>query len=449
MAKRESGQQSQVVSLLLAVAEALNIRSDKEIARLADVVPVNVANWRGGTVASFKTQTLATIKRNLAIQIEGLRTRADLAHEADQAKLHPLMIEEGAGPDELLRQFRDRVGFDYLGHRFLYYEPQGALAWLNLINSGYDQSAWLRGTRQAAEAWVDTSPDPHGRPKGPIAAVARMGRKTHARGFDVVALGVGDGAKEAAVLQSLLAGKPECDWVTFLPVDVSIPLLLRAASAGRQVLADAELNCGSGGSLVLPTCADFEEGPLAFLSRLRTSTTAGADGLRLILLLGNVFGNLRDEDRFVRERLWRLARPGDLVWVEVATRLDPISADPLFKMTDDATAETSAEASRRLLLQGPYRRWQAAMGRSQGPLDMRVWVREDDDAAQVPGSFNFCHDLVIPETKRVCTMLYSRRYEVESLVGWFEERDFSVERIHTVRDSKRRPRVAHLLLRRQ
>ena len=63
---------------------------------------------------------------------------------------------------------------------------------------------------------------------------------------------------------------------------------------------------------------------------------------------------------------------------------------------------------------------------------MRVWLRQDDDSARIPGSCNFCHDLVIEESSRVCTMLYSRRYEVEGLVGWFEEREFSVERIHAV-----------------
>lgn|GEM_PF-1194069 len=449
MGRRTNNPQSQVVNLFLSVAEALGYKSDKEVARLADVVPLNVSNWRSGSVASFKNQTLEAIKRGLVAQLEGLMLRADV-HAGAGSGLHPLVIEEGAGPDELLRQFRDRIGYDYAGHRFLYYEPQGSLAWLNLIQTGYDQTSWLRGTRQAAEAWGNTAKDTHGRPKGPIAAAIQRGRSGgYGRGLDIVGLGVGDGAKETAVLEALLASEAEPEWVTFLPIDVSIPLLLRAGAAGRAAMARADQRMGPGGSMVLPTCADFEEGPLAFLSRLRTSVPSGEGGVRLILLLGNIFGNLRDEDRFVRERLWRMARPGDLVWVEVATRIDPITSDPLYSMTNADRAETAAEASRRLLLQGPYRRWEAAMGRRPSELGVRVWVRQDDDSARVPGSCNFCHDLVIEDAARVCTMLYSRRYEVESLVTWFEEREFSVERIHTVRDSKRRPRVSHLLLQRR
>ncbi len=448
MAKRSSGPQSQVVQLFLSLAEALGMDSDKAVAQLADVVPVNVANWRSGSVSSFKTQTLEAIKLNLNAQIDGLQRRAEFASRSGGAKLHPLVIEEGAGPDELLRQFRDRITFDYAGHRFLYYEPQGALAWLSLIQSGYDQSAWLRGTLAAARAWLDPATG-RGGTKGPIAAALRHGtRGGRARGLDLVGLGVGDGAKEVAVLRAMLDATPQLDWLTFVPVDVSIPLLLRAGSAGRSAIGSSAGEIGGGGGLVTPTCADFEEGPLAFLSQLRTARPSGDRGLRLILLLGNIFGNLRDEDSFVRERLWRMARPGDLVWVEVATMMDPITSDPLYSMTNRQRAETSAEANRRLLLQGPFRRWEAAMGRRPSSVDMRVWVRHDDDAARVPGSYNFCHDLLIEEGTRVCTMLYSRRYDVKTLCAWFEQREFACERVHTVRDSKGRSRVSHMLLRR-
>jgi len=33
----------------------------------------------------------------------------------------------------------------------------------------------------------------------------------------------------------------------------------------------------------------------------------------------------------------------------------------------------------------------------------------------VPGSVNFCHDLVIRSERQVCTMLCSRRYEPEAI----------------------------------
>ncbi len=79
---------------------------------------------------------------------------------------------------------------------------------------------------------------------------------------------------------------------------------------------------------------------------------------------------------------------------------------------------------------------------------MRVWAREDDESCRVPGALNFCHDLVLKDERRVITMLYSRRYNLEKLVGWFESLKFSCERILRVEDSKHQSRVAHLLLRR-
>ena len=78
---------------------------------------------------------------------------------------------------------------------------------------------------------------------------------------------------------------------------------------------------------------------------------------------------------------------------------------------------------------------------------MRVVVRQDDDSSRVPGSLNFCHDLIIKDEGRTVTMLYSRRYRLEDLTTWLERQGLSVERVATVMDTKAQPRVAHLLLR--
>jgi hypothetical protein len=153
---------------------------------------------------------------------------------------------------------------------------------------------------------------------------------------------------------------------------------------------------------------------------------------------------------FVRQKLSRIVRPGDMLWIEVGLRPDSIEADPLYGLTIKSDREeTAAEASRRLLLEGPYRRWAAATGRGSPNLDSRVWVREDDDSARIPGSCNFCHDLIIKDERRVVTMLYSRRYKVDGLAAWWEGQGYAVEGIHRVKDSKGRVRVAHLLLRRR
>jgi hypothetical protein len=90
-----------------------------------------------------------------------------------------------------------------------------------------------------------------------------------------------------------------------------------------------------------------------------------------------------------------------------------------------------------------------ASGRAAGDLDLRVRVRESDGSARVPGSYNFCHDLIIREERRAVTMLYSRRYELGALSQWFEELGFEVEGLNRTRDSQGRSRVGHLLLRRR
>ena len=451
MAKKTPGP-SQLMELFLTVASELGYLADRDVGALADVGPENVANWRSGAVREFKTQKLRAALDNLTSHLRALRAQAGQIDRTQSARLHPLEIEEGSSPADLQRQFRDRVGYDYLGHRFLYFEPQGALAWENLVKTGYEQDRWVAGVEDCADMWLGLSHDGSGQVKGPMARALGLGRRDRPRGLDVVSLGPAEGDKEVHFLRKLLAAEAEArqrtSWITYAPVDVSIALLLDAAKAAREALL-ATTGDEAVSHSVLPFCADFEEGPLSFGKRLRTALPAAADGLRLVVIFGNVFGNLRDEETFVRQKLSRLVRRGDLCWIEVGLRPEVIENDPLFSLTQSERAETAAEANRRLLLEGPYRRWAAATGRASPNLDSRVWVREDDDSARVPGSCNFCHDLMIKDERRVCTMLYSRRYKLDLLAAWWEQLGYSVEGLSRVADSKGRTRVGHLLLRRR
>ena len=152
----------------------------------------------------------------------------------------------------------------------------------------------------------------------------------------------------------------------------------------------------------------------------------------------------------MNERLSKMLRPNDLLWLEVALRLERVEDDPLFRMTLPARGElTAPEANRRLLLEGPYRRWESAHGRRPSDMHTRVWVREDDDTSRVPGSINFCHDLVFEEQRRACTMLYSRRYQVAGLSRWLQGFGFSVDAVVPVEDSQKRTRVVHLVARKR
>jgi hypothetical protein len=355
---RKPDRPSQLMDLFFHVAELLGVGNDRDLASLADVGPENVGNWRAGAVREFKPQKLEAVKKNLATHVSMLRAQA-----AQAEGLHPLEIEEGASPSDLHREFRDRVSFDYLGHRFLYFEAQGALAWESLIRAGYGQSAWLDGAADAARRWTEPRREGNGRSRGPLAHALGFDRRATPRGLVVVALGCGDGAKEGGVVERLLALEAETDrrlaWLTYAPVDVSIPLLLQAARVTRDLFARGD----APGRAVLPFCADFEEGRLGFVRRLPTQTRGADEGLRLVVMLGNVFGNLRDEEEFVRQKPWALTRPGDLVWLEVGLR----------SMTRPDQAQTAAEASRRLLLEGPYRRWEGrAASRSRGPIASRT-----------------------------------------------------------------------------
>jgi uncharacterized SAM-dependent methyltransferase len=271
--------------------------------------------------------------------------------------------------------------------------------------------------------------------------------KDRVRGLDLISLGPGEGGKEVRLLHRLLDLEKEKNqslpWLTTCLADVSIALLTRAAADTRKTLADRGARQGT----VIAACADFEEGPLSFLGRLPSGRLPREDGLRLLLILGNVFGNVRDEETFLRDKVDVILRPGDLLWIEVGIRPDRIETEPLFRLTDSGREETAAEANRRLLLEGPYRRWEAARGRKPSDLEMRVIVREDDDSARVPGSLNFCHDLLIKDEGRTITMLYSRRYRLEELTAWLERQGLEVLRTSQVKDTKGRSRVAHLLLR--
>ncbi|MFZ5472171.1 MAG: L-histidine N(alpha)-methyltransferase [Myxococcota bacterium] len=441
---------SQVMELLLHVAERMGFGSDRQLAELVGVTPENVANWRSGLVKELKGQTLQLVKEALGNQLKSLLEQARVMADAP-LEVCPLEVEDGSSPADLQRQFIDRVAYDYLGHRFLYYEPQGALAWENLIRQGYEQEVWLAAVEKCARAWLDTARDGQGDCKGPLAEALGLSRKGAPRGIDVIGLGSGEGAKEALLLRALLevekSSGQRLSWLTFAPIDVSIPLLLTAARSARQLLAGARGPLDAA-KAVLPFCADFEEGRLSFLQRLPTTSRPPEQGIRLVVLLGNTFGNLRSEESFLRHKLVQLVRPGDFVWLEVGVRSSRVEDDPLYAMTkSDGGEETSAVANRRILLEGPYRRWESAMGRRPGALSLRVWVRQNDDSCHVPGSLNFCHDLVLREDRRVCTMLYSRRYDLDELSRWLERMQLSIERRYRIEDS--RQQVAHLLLRRR
>ena len=423
---------SQVLDLLLHVLGTLGISGDQEIAELVGVSREQVKNWKKGLGENLKLVTLDAAKRALAAHLRAIMDHAFFADPS--VHMVRLEVEEGAGPSDLLRQFGEKYHHDsYIGHRFLYYDPHCALAWENLIKRGYGQEEWLIGVERFTEKWLPQVRD--------------------GQGIDVISLGPGEGEKECRILRRLAQREQErrpFAWFTYMPVDLSMPLLLKAA---KRALAEPSLWTSRPAAMrmLMPICADFEYGKLDFVSRL--PSVQRTDGLRLILVLGNIFGNVRDEETFIRRTLLPLTRPNDLVWIEVARKLDPIESDPVFPMTIPKSERSAEESTRTALLEMPYRVWEVSQGRLPRDVQLRVKLETyagGDDSCKIQGSVNFCHDLVIQEEnmQRIRTMLFTRRYTDEALVGIFERLGFVVEEIAHVKDSKNRPLIAHYLVRR-
>lgn len=431
---KRAASSSQAVDLLLHLLGVLGFTGEQEIAELIGVTREQVKNWKKGLGENMKLVTLDAVKRALSAELHTLRDHTYFADPTGNSVR--LEVEEGAGPSELLRQFGDKYHHDsYLGHRFLYYDPHCALAWENLIKRGYGQEEWLHGVERCADKWLGDLPE--------------------GRGLDVISLGPGEGEKESRILRRLARREHEVhrplSWLTYMPVDLSMPLLLKAA---KRALAEPTVweARRAGVRQLIPVCADFEYGKLGFVSRLPSQQRT--DGLRLILVLGNIFGNVRDEEAFIRGTIHKLTRPGDLVWIEVARKLDPIESDPVYAMTVTKGDWTAEQATRIALLEMPYRVWEVSQGRLPGAVQLRVTLQTydgGDDSCKIPGSVNFCHDLIIPEEKmqqRIRTMLFTRRYTDERLGAVFARLGLEEEDTLTVKDSKGRPLIAHHLLRR-
>lgn len=439
---------NQLMELFLHVADLLGCSTDKEVASLAEVGLDSIPNWRAGTVKEFKPRTLAAIKEGIGARVHALSLCADRADSSVETGLVPLEIEVSSGPSALQREFADRMVYDYLGHRFLYFDPQGALAWENLIREGYGQEHWLEGLAECCRSALDTKKGRDGHIKGALANALGLNSKSGPVGLDLIGLGPGEGSKELVVLQEILKASESqgrfLPWLTFALIEVSIPLLLTASRSAFAARSESQFESVS----ILPVVADFEEGDLGFLERLPTAQSRG-QGLRLVLILGNVFGNVRHEGRFLSQKVAQMVRPGDLLWVEVGLRPSRIEDDPVYAMTLPQAEPTAAYTNRISLIEGPYRRWAASLGRAPTDIETRIWIREDDDSCPVPNSINFSHDLVIKSERRVCTMLYSRRYDKEAMSHWWESQGYSVELTWSVADSRGIDRTVHFLLRRR
>jgi hypothetical protein len=71
---KKTQERSQLLDLVLHLAEALGATNDRDVAQLARVSVDNIANWRDGSVHELKTQTLNAIKDSFALRLSCAKT---------------------------------------------------------------------------------------------------------------------------------------------------------------------------------------------------------------------------------------------------------------------------------------------------------------------------------------------------------------------------------------
>lgn len=437
MSSGPTSARSQVFDLILGLLELHGFHTNEAQASICGVTPTTIQNWKTGKVKALNRGKLEEVIAR--IHFLSKRRGVDLVGEPS---LCPIVIEDGAGPEDLERQLHEKWDSVYLGHKFLYYHPAGAMAWIKLLETGYGATLLSKGFVAAMSSALDAAT------RGEAAKLSTALRWTEGRscGIDLISLGPGDGAKEARTIDLLIEHSGTnhrlIDWLTYTPVDVSIPLLRLASENARNRIRDRVEAERWPHFLVRPSCSDFEDGNIGFASHLSEAD----EDRRLVLFLGGTFGNLKSEAAFVERTLGRLLRSGDLLWLEVGVRQPNIEDDGLYALARGGLGDTQ-ETVRRALVEGPHRRFRASVG---APLDskMQIIPRDGGATCDVPRSYNFVHDVDINPSGQRCSVLYSRRYDIAALRQWLAGFGYETLFEFMVKDSQERDRTAHLLLRR-
>jgi hypothetical protein len=421
-----------VFDLIFGLLELHGFSTNEAQASIFGVTPTTISNWKTGKVKALNRGKLEEVIAR--IHFLSKRRGVDLVGEPS---LCPIVIEEGAGPEDLERQLREKWDSVYLGHKFLYYHPAGAMAWTKLLETGYGNALLIKGFAAALSSALE-----HESQSGPgkLASALRW-HEGKSCGVDLISLGPGDGDKEARAIEQLIAHSGLehrlIDWLTYTPVDVSIPLLRLASEKARNLIRDRVTPERWPHFLVRPSCSDFEDGNTGFAHHL----SENAEDRRLVLFLGGTFGNLKSETAFVEKTLNRMMRIGDVLWLEVGVRQGNIEDDSLHALAKGGFGDTQ-ETVRRALVEGPHRRFRASVG-SPSDITMRIIPRDGGVTCEVPRSYNFVHDVDINQSGQRCSVLYSRRYDIAALRQWLAGFGYETLYEHAVKD-----RTAHLLLRR-
>ena len=226
------------------------------------------------------------------------------------------------------------------------------------------------------------------------------------RPIDLIALGPGDGNCETRLAQALVETLPEDKRdLRYYLLDISLPLLSKSHRTAKDKLDSVR------GVVVMAMQGNFH-----FLPYFEQIFYSPAVRRRLFTMLGFTFGNLDNEEWFLRESL-RAANAGDLLLVDFLVSLAPCD-DPAQIRAHDVALRTPPRETLVRWLTGPFRRY-------TDHRDAEVhW--ELAGSSVVPGSYQL-ETLVTLNTeleKRRYNMWRVKRYDATQLrafmleLGW-------------------------------
>lgn len=272
---------------------------------------------------------------------------------------------------------------------YVYLDPQSALDWIALSNS----PGYIAAVREGL----------------PYRDVAKRLREVlGTSGFDLIALGPGDGKSEVRLVQQIhsTCERPN---LRFYLLDASQPLLSRAFKHAVDTFSDEP------GIFVCGIQGDFHHLPR--YAQLHY-TPARSQRRRVYMILGNTIGNIDNEPQFFQCALSGAA-PGDIILFDVDYAFTN-STDPDEIRRTDPAFQKPVSAGVQRWLEGPIRRY---CHDAQG---VKFTLRLDTNRP-LAGSYGgqFIATVALPgkRTKEFC-MAQSRRYEPNALIrclrslGW-------------------------------
>lgn len=415
---------SQFAALLDGVLEALGVRNpEQQAAFLKLAARQNVENLTAGRSQSVHPDAFSKI---LQAVTAGIRTRQFEPIIAPSSPHIALVLDKGCSPLRVQSKLRDAIKGRAIPQRHLYDCAEAAHLWQEWIRHDPQRAAMVNGVRECATAWSSRA-----------GLLGDAGSDLH-----VLSLGSGTGEKEIVALEALhRSGSPKP--VRLLLVDSSAALL---AESAREVTKALQ------GVATTALCADFESGHLQFARNHWLRQPEGAPAaVRLVMMLGNVFGNLIDEQTFVSRLITKLLRPGDLLWIEVGTAAADPKEDPAeARLRDYPVKALDATRGLNRLMLLPFlrsRRLDPAGDTAEVELQLHA-----DGPSSIPGSYTFRYSLQVERKTKYCVdVLYARRYAEAGLERWFEDLGFTKLASHSVAfpGAKMVAGVTHLLLRYQ